>query len=144
MKKFLLISAFFILNLILSSNIIWIIGYLLILFLLVSPSQPVSIIFLIVYFVILEILAIGKLFLFPFLCQFIYKNRNSEEIFNKKNIAIMLTLAAMSDIVFLYIWYKFNVYTLFFCIFSLGGVFICYLSLIVWFKIKEKSSKICG
>lgn len=144
MKKFLMTFSFITLNIILSSNIIWIIGNLAILFLLISPSQPVSDILLIAFFIFMEILAIGKLFLFPFLFTFIAKKRNFDKFFVKKFIIIILSLALLTDLIFLYIWYKFNFYILFFYIFSFGGVFICYLSLIIWYKISKKLSKNCG
>ena len=144
MKKFLMTFSFITLNIILSSNIIWIIGNLAILFLLISPSQPVSDILLIAFFIFMEILAIGKLFLFPFLFTFIAKKRNFDKFFVKKFIIIILSLALLTDLIFLYIWYKFNFYILFFYILSFGGVFICYLSLIVWYKISKKLSKNCG
>ena len=133
--------SFITLNIILSSNIIWIIGNLAILFLLISPSQPVSDILLIAFFIFMEILAIGKLFLFPFLFTFIAKKRNFDKFFVKKFIIIILSLALLTDLIFLYIWYKFNFYILFFYILSFGGVFICYLSLIIWYKINKKLSK---
>ena len=136
--------SFITLNIILSSNIIWIIGNLAILFLLISPSQPVSDILLIAFFIFMEILAIGKLFLFPFLFTFIAKKRNFDKFFVKKFIIIILSLALLTDLIFLYIWYKFNFYILFFYILSFGGVFICYLSLIIWYKISKKLSKNCG
>ncbi len=141
MKKFLMTFSFITLNIILSSNIIWIIGNLAILFLLISPSQPVSDILLIAFFIFMEILAIGKLFLFPFLFTFIAKKRNFDKFFVKKFIIIILSLALLTDLIFLYIWYKFNFYILFFYILSFGGVFICYLSLIIWYKINKKLSK---
>ncbi len=144
MKKFLMTFSFITLNIILSSNIIWIIGNLAILFLLISPSQPVSDILLIAFFIFMEILAIGKLFLFPFLFTFIAKKRNFDKFFVKKFIIIILSLALLTDLIFLYIWYKFNFYILFFYILSFGGVFICYLSLIIWYKISKKLSKNCG
>ena len=137
MKHSLLIFSFIILNIILSSNIIWIIGYFAILFLLISPSQPVSNILLIVFFIFMEILAIGKLFLFPFLYTFIAQKRNFDKFFDKKFIIIILSLALLTDCIFIYIWYKFNSYIPFFYILSFGGVFICYLSLIIWFKIRN-------
>ncbi len=136
-KHSLLIFSFIILNIILSSNIIWIIGNLAILFLLISPSQPVSNILLIVFFIFMEILAIGKLFLFPFLYLSITKKKNLEKFFNKKYIISILSLALLIDFIFIYMWQKFNFYILFFYILSFGGVFICYLSLIIWFKIKK-------
>ena len=141
MKKFLMTFSFITLNIILSSNIIWIIGNLAILFLLISPSQPVSDILLIAFFIFMEILAIGKLFLFPFLFTFIAKKRNFDKFFDKKFIIIILSLALLTDAIFLYIWYKFNSYIMFFYILSFGGVFICYLSLIIWYKISKKLSK---
>ena len=141
MKKFLMTFSFVILNILLSSNIFWIIGYFVILFLLISPSQPVSDILLIAFFIFMEILAIGKLFLFPFLFTFIAKKRNFDKFFVKKFIIIILSLALLTDLIFLYIWYKFNFYILFFYILSFGGVFICYLSLIIWYKINKKLSK---
>ena len=144
MKKFLMTFSFITLNIILSSNIIWIIGNLAILFLLISPSQPVSDILLIAFFIFMEILAIGKLFLFPFLFTFIAKKRNFDKFFVKKFIIIILSLALLTDLIFLYIWYKFNFYILFFYILSFGGVFICYLSLIIWYKISKNLSKNCG
>lgn len=144
MKKFLMTFSFITLNIILSSNIIWIVGNLAILFLLISPSQPVSDILLIAFFIFMEILAIGKLFLFPFLFTFIAKKRNFDKFFVKKFIIIILSLALLTDLIFLYIWYKFNFYILFFYILSFGGVFICYLSLIIWYKISKKLSKNCG
>ena len=144
MKKFLMTFSFITLNIILSSNIIWIIGNLAILFLLISPSQPVSDILLIAFFIFMEILAIGKLFLFPFLFTFIAKKRNFDKFFVKKFIIIILSLALLTDLIFLYIWYKFNFYILFFYILSFGGVFICYLSLIIWYKVNKKLSKNCG
>ena len=144
MKHSLLIFSFITLNIILSSNIIWIIGYFAILFLLISPSQPVSNILLIVFFIFIEILAIGKLFLFPFLYLSITKKKNLEKFFNKKYIISILSLALLIDFIFIYMWHKFNFYILFFYILSFGGVFICYLSLIIWFKINKKSSKNCG
>ena len=144
MKKFLMTFSFITLNIILSSNIIWIIGNLAILFLLISPSQPVSDILLIAFFIFMEILAIGKLFLFPFLFTFIAKKRNFDKFFVKKFIIIILSLALLTDLIFLYIWYKFNFYVLFFYILSFGGVFICYLSLIIWYKVNKKLSKNCG
>ena len=137
MKHSLLIFSFITLNIILSSNIIWIIGNLAILFLLISPSQPVSNILLIVFFIFMEILAIGKLFLFPFLYLSITKKKNLEKFFNKKYIISILSLALLIDFIFIYMWQKFNFYILFFYILSFGGVFICYLSLIIWFKIKK-------
>ena len=136
-KHSLLIFSFIILNIILSSNIIWIIGNLAILFLLISPSQPVSNILLIAFFIFIEILAIGKLFLFPFLYLSITKKKNLEKFFNKKYIITILSLALLIDFIFIYMWHKFNFYILFFYILSFGGVFICYLSLIIWFKIKK-------
>lgn len=143
MKKFLMTFSFITLNIILSSNIIWIIGNLAILFLLISPSQPVSDILLIAFFIFMEILAIGKLFLFPYLFTFIAKKINFDKFFVKKFIIIILSLALLTDTIFLYIWYKFNSYIMFFYIFSFGGVFICYLSLIIWYKISKKLSKSC-
>ena len=137
MKHLLLTFSFLILNIILSSNIIWIIGYLLILFLFISPSQPFSNILLICFFVFLQILALGKLFLFPFLYLSITKKKNLEKFFNKKYIISILSLALLIDFIFIYMWQKFNFYILFFYILSFGGVFICYLSLIIWFKIKK-------
>lgn len=141
MKKFLMTFSFVILNILLSSNIFWIIGYFVILFLLISPSQPVSNILLLCFFIFLQILAVGKLFLFPFLYTFIAKKREFDKFFVKNNIIIMLSLALLSDFVFIYIWYKFELYILFLYILSFGGVFICYLSLIVWFKISKKLTK---
>ena len=140
-KHSLLIFSFIILNIILSSNIIWIIGNLAILFLLISPSQPVSNILLIVFFIFMEILAIGKLFLFPFLYLSITKKKNLEKFFNKKYIISILSLALLIDFIFIYMWQKFNFYILFFYILSFGGVFICYLSLIIWFKIKKHAGR---
>ena len=141
MKHSLLIFSFITLNIILSSNIIWIIGNLAILFLLISPSQPVSNILLIAFFIFIEILAIGKLFLFPFLYLSITKKKNLEKFFNKKYIISILSLALLIDFIFIYMWHKFNFYILFFYILSFGGVFICYLSLIIWYKINKKTSK---
>ena len=141
MKHSLLIFSFITLNIILSSNIIWVIGYLLILFLFISPSQPVSNILLICFFVFLQILAIGKLFLFPFLYLSITKKKNLEKFFNKKYIISILSLALLIDFIFIYMWHKFNFYILFLYILSFGGVFICYLSLIIWYKINKKTSK---
>ena len=142
MKHSLLIFSFLLVNIILSSNIIWIIGNLAILFLLISPSQPVSNILLICFFVFLQILAIGKLFLFPFLYLSITKKKNLEKFFNKKYIISILSLALLIDFIFIYMWYKFNFYILFFYILSFGGVFICYLSLIIWFKIKKHAGRV--
>ena len=144
MKHSLLIFSFITLNIILSSNIIWIIGNLAILFLLISPSQPVSNILLIAFFIFIEILAIGKLFLFPFLYLSITKKKNLEKFFNKKYIITILSLALLIDFIFICMWHKFNFYILLFYILSLDGVFICYLSLIIWYKINKKSSKNCG
>ena len=141
MKHSLLIFSFITLNIILSSNIIWVIGYLLILFLFISPSQPVSNILLIAFFIFIEILAIGKLFLFPFLYLSITKKKNLEKFFNKKYIISILSLALLIDFIFIYMWHKFNFYILVFYILSFGGVFICYLSLIIWYKINKKTSK---
>ncbi len=141
MKHSLLIFSFITLNIILSSNIIWVIGYLLILFLFISPSQPVSNILLIAFFIFIEILAIGKLFLFPFLYLSITKKKNLEKFFNKKYIISILSLALLIDFIFIYMWHKFNFYILFFYILSFGGVFICYLSLIIWYKINKKNIK---
>lgn len=64
-----------------------------------------------------------------------------EKFFNKKYIITILSLALLIDCIFIYMWHKFNFYIQLFYILSLGGVFICYLSLIVWFGITKKYNK---
>ncbi len=109
------------------------------------------IIFLLLYYV-------SKLFIFPLIYKFSKNNQYIANFFEriKKQKSFrykVLLFSVLADIIvilaflvslFLTDIKDFLQAFLFYFLIGGGGVFICYVSLILWFKIKEKSSKNCG
>lgn len=147
MKKNLYFSLFIFINLLLSSNVIWVIGYITSLYLIIAPSQPVPQIFVLLLIILLLILAVAKFFLFPLIYFFFEKTfttNNPFSIFlkNDTNAFFTLFLAFLLDLIFIILWSGFLSSVIMFYILSFGGVFICYLSLVVWFKVKRQNREV--
>ncbi|CDC21826.1 unknown [Clostridium sp. CAG:306] len=115
-------------------------------------SQEVGFYFLVcLWFFTMLLILICKICIFPYCYKNLSKNNflfdYIEKIRLDKKFAIKILLSVIIldfCITYSYINIPCFSYMSLFNVFCFGGVFICYLSLIVWFKIKEKSSKNCG
>jgi|GEM_PF-2793012 hypothetical protein len=109
------------------------------------------IVFLLLYYV-------SKLFIFPLIYKFSKNNKYISNFFEriKKQKSFrykVLFFSILTDIIVILAFLASSFLTdikyfvqafVFYFLIGGGGVFICYVSLILWFKIEEKLSKNCG